>query len=77
MAIILKGKHKGKKVKIHQWCNDWITVEELTQPFSPMSLQYTSEEFRMILFNPNNGDMFELYEPDYNNYRFKRKKNNG
>ncbi len=74
MATILRGKHKGKKVTIHQWCNDWITVEEIVQSFSPSSLQYTPKEFRMILFNPDNGSMFQLFEPDYDNFRFKRKK---
>jgi len=74
MATVLRGKFKGKKVTIHQWCNDWITVKELTKPISPTSLQFTAKEFRMILFNPDNGIMFKLFEPDYKTRRFKRKK---
>lgn len=77
MAIILRGKHKNKEVEIQQWCNDWVTVsgKDFCKLVSPTSLQYTPEEFREILFHENNGIFFDLYEPDYVAYKFKRRKN--
>ena len=65
-AIILKGKNKGKVVKISQWCNDWFTVDTGTmmdvKPFSPASLAFTVDGMSEILSHGNNGMMLTWFE---------------
>ena len=39
MATITRGKLKGTEVKIHQFCNDWITVKEDATVLNPLSVQ--------------------------------------
>jgi len=75
MATILEGKFKGKEAEIKQWCDDWFSVEidEFIKIVSPTSLQFTPEEFQVILEHNNNGMLLKLFEPT-KNLRFKRKK---
>lgn len=61
MALILKGKDKGKEVKLHQWCNDWFTVEDSNRIYSPTSIRLNSEEIREFLLSES-GIMLSLYE---------------
>ena len=51
MAILLKGKNKGKEVIIHQWSNDWfsIEVEGKSKIVSPLALQLNLEEMNRVL----------------------------
>jgi hypothetical protein len=50
MAIVLKGKFSGKRIKISQYSNDWVTDED-NNVFSPSNLQYTLVEFEEIYHN--------------------------
>lgn len=65
MAVILKGKNKGKKVTLHQWCNDWFTVEgkgvNPAMPLSPTNLKFTDKEMEEVIHHNNNGIMFALF----------------
>lgn len=75
MAIIIKGKRKGKYVKLEQWCNDWFTVavDDETIVVSPSMLQLTLEEATTIVNHKNNGILFNLFTLT-DNLRFERKK---
>lgn len=73
MAIVLRGKQKGKKVEIHQWCNDWVMCSN-GKVYSPSALQYTEKEFLEIINHDNNGIMANLYKADYENFRFFKRK---
>ena len=50
MATILRGRHKGKRCRIHQYCNDWFNVkvpgERFTIILSPTSLKLSRGEIR-------------------------------
>ncbi len=70
MAVVLKGKRKNQKVKIHQWCNDWIMTDKGL--FNPSSLQYTHKEMLAILQHNNNGMLLDIFEPTFD-LKFKRK----
>lgn len=66
-ALILRGKHKGKVVKISQYCNNWFSIDSddvalATKPMSPLSLLFTFEGQREIRRHPNTGVMFQLFE---------------
>jgi len=64
MATILRGKRKGEEVKLHQWCNDWITTEE-GDVVNPLSLQLTPEEAAEVRASAERGEcghMFVLYD---------------
>lgn len=74
MAKILSGEKKGTTVGIHQWCNDWVMTND-SEVRSVTALQYTQEEFDLIINHNNNGCLFEEFIPDYKKLRFKRKKN--
>lgn len=78
MAKLLYGKQRGRTVTLHQWCNDWVTVKEYVQPFSPSVLEYTEEEIKMILSHKHNGQLlnwYEVYKTPVGSYRFKRVRN--
>lgn len=64
MAEILRGKFKGKKVKIKQWCNDWCTAEVDGEPkvFSITNLKFDQLESFDILTHENNGVMEDEFE---------------
>ncbi len=77
MATLLRGKNKGKEVKIIQWCNDWIHIDggEFYGIVTPTSLQYTHKEMLEILQHKNNGTLLDEFEPTFD-MRFKRRKKN-
>ena len=80
MAIITRGKHKGKDVKISQFCNDWISIKDERIPaadtiFSPTSFVFSDEEKHRINLARdagNTGFMFGYLE--WNGNRLKRKR---
>lgn len=75
MAIILRGKNKGKKVKIHQWCNNWITAElpdKSVKVFKITALEYTDAELFKIAM-VETGYMFEVFEVHGNRIRRRRR----
>ena len=47
MATILRGKRKGETVEIHQFANDWVSLED-GAIVSPTSLEYTTAERERI-----------------------------
>ena len=75
MATILRGKEKGKQVKIMQWCNDWVTVKGANKTvFSITALEFTSEEMFDILNHNNNGFMEKAFEKIPHKTLFRRKR---
>lgn len=60
MATIRKGKRKGEKVTIRQWCNDWIMTDE-AGIVSPTNIILDKEEMARIALHKNNGIMFGLF----------------
>ena len=55
MATILRGKRKGEVVEIHQFANDWVSLEDGTI-LSPTSLEYTYAECLRISRDRGKGD---------------------
>lgn len=69
MAEVLVGKHKGDTVTIHQFCNNWFSVENREKNYvhiySPTALLFTEEEKQEILKSRderNTGIMFGIFE---------------
>lgn len=67
MATITRGKYKGRTCQLHQWCNDWFSVEILTgtdrlpKIVSPTSLRLTPRE--ILKLRPTEcGTMFREFE---------------
>lgn len=73
MAKILRGKLKGKEVKINQWCNDWISVDVdgIPKIITPSSLQYTPKEMMDILQSNKTGTLLREFKPTFD-FRFER-----
>lgn len=61
-AILLKGKKRGKVVRVMQWCNDWFHVEDIKGIYSPNSLGFSASDKDLITSHKNNGMLFALYE---------------
>lgn len=74
MAILIRGKEKGKEVKIRQWCNDWFMIEGAEKNIvSPVSLQLDANEMMRVINHKNNGMMFGLFSLDADG-KFKRRR---
>lgn len=43
----MRGKDKGKSIKLHQYCNDWATSEE-GKVYNITSLEFSPEEIEQI-----------------------------
>lgn len=78
MAVIIRGKRKGERVIISQYCNDWVTADSedgsRTDVFSITALQFTYEEMYQILTNDNQGILLQEFEQVPFETRFRRKK---
>jgi hypothetical protein len=64
MAFVLKGRDAGLDLPIHQYCNDWFSLEDGTI-VSPLKLQLTPEECVEVLAARDEGQtgtMFEEFE---------------
>lgn len=62
---IIKGKHKGKKFTINQFCNNWFTVKEAALVFSPTMVELNTEEMMRVIkatANKDIGIMFGVYK---------------
>jgi hypothetical protein len=66
MALLIRGKNKGREVTIHQWCNDWfsISMDNKASIVSPLSLQLTINEIEEVLSCTSNGLLFNLFKLD-------------
>ncbi len=76
MALILKGKDKGKEVELWQWCNDWFTIKDSNKVYSPSSIRLNTVEIREFLLS-DSGHMLSWYElilPDGIFRKIKRKR---
>jgi uncharacterized protein (DUF1810 family) len=66
MATILKGKHKGKEVRIRQCCNDWFSVDGLPPQESiirPTNIKLTvAEMVHLQAAEGNTGILFALFD---------------
>ena len=62
MAKVLRGKNKGQEVEIHQFCNDWVMLEN-GKIVSPTSLEYSVKEIERLKSEEPDG-MFSLYYLD-------------
>ena len=74
MAIVLRGKNKGKEVIISQWCNNWVSIKNSSKIYGITALKFTQEEFIKILEHDNNGGMFDFFYPDYETRTFKKRR---
>lgn len=57
MATIRRGKRKGETVRVHQWENDWFSVDYADgRPgiITPTSLELTDDEADAWLARPGN-----------------------
>ena len=50
MATVLKGRDKGKTVRIEQWANDWIMADG--KIYRPTMLELSDKEYNLIHDNP-------------------------
>lgn len=75
MATLLRGKNKGKKVKIMQWCNDWFSIELNGFPkiVSPLAIKLTSEETTSVFIHQNNGSLLKEFDLHPDTGIFKRR----
>lgn len=64
MAILRRGKRKGELVKIHQFANDWVYLDDGTI-VNPTSLQYSLEEMDRIFKDENKGMWDQLWKWDF------------
>jgi len=71
MAIILRGKKKGKEVQIHQYANNWATDLD-NNVYNITSLLFTEEELLQMKLSKFTGHMFDEFE--IKNNRFYKKK---
>lgn len=75
MALVLRGKDKGKDVTISQWCNDWVSIKDYPKVYSITALKFTPTELKKILtHNNNNGIMLNIFKPDFETRTFKKRK---
>lgn len=65
-ALILRGKNKGKVVKVSQWCNDWFTIMDSGDIYSPTSLAFVRKDMKRIKEHNNNGMLFRWYHEEFN-----------
>ena len=73
MALVLKGKDKGKHVKIMQWCNDWVSIKDKPKIYRITALKFTEKEFKEILTTEHLGMMLNCFKPDFKTRTFKRR----
>ena len=75
MAIVLRGKLKGQKVKVNQWCNDWVSGQlenGIPKVFRISALEFTPFEIQEILNHSDNGFLFSMFYLD--GFRFKKRR---
>lgn len=60
IALIIKGKNKGKKVNISQWCNDWFLTMS-SEILSPSALAFKTSDAQTIITHQNNGMLLKLF----------------
>lgn len=75
MAILLKGKNKGKEVQIWQMSNDWISTDD-GKIINPTSLKITEEEKDRLLKDKFPGMFWGLFKlvQDGDYYLIKKQK---
>jgi hypothetical protein len=71
MAIVLRGKKKGKTIKLSQFANDWITDQD-NNVYHLTSVLFTDKEIKLMQSAQYIGSMFDEFET--RNNRFYRKK---
>lgn len=79
MAEILRGKHKGRTGVIHQFCNDWFTIDieggESGVVMNPTSLSLDPDEVARVMDKRDadgTGFMFKEYTLNESTGLFKR-----
>lgn len=66
-ALVIRGRLKGKEVKISQWCNDWFTLDtgewQIDRiPMSPSSLAFTvGDSLTLQKSKKQSGILFQLF----------------
>jgi hypothetical protein len=61
MAEIRKGKFKGTKVSVLQWCNDWFMVDP-GGIISPTNIILDEDEMKKVSEHKNSGLLFGLFD---------------
>lgn len=78
MATILRGRHKDVVVSIHQFANDWFTVDNEDEGImgvvvSPTNLRLDAAEMERVVqaeVDGQTGAMFREYDLDHHTGRF-------
>lgn len=72
--IILRGKHKGKHARLHQFANDWISADLLpdNHPIivSPTGVQLEGDEITEMRAHTSVGSFWSEYSFDASTQRF-------
>lgn len=58
MAEVLRGKLRGKRVELSQWCNDWLQViapDGEIKIVSPLSVRLIPEEVAQVRESESGG----------------------
>lgn len=59
-CLILKGKKRNRQAIVHQFCNDWFTLEGERFIYSPAALAFTMQGMNEIQ-NSKCGELFVWY----------------
>jgi hypothetical protein len=66
VATILRGKRKGQEGTIHQFANDWFTIDfpdDMGVVVNPASLMLSADEVEMVRNAPREADgLFRFYD---------------
>jgi hypothetical protein len=60
MATVIRGKEKGKIIKMHQFCNDWVSDMD-GNIYSITNLTFTNEEIELLL-QSDTGILFQEFK---------------
>jgi hypothetical protein len=78
MAMILSGIYRGHKCEIHQFCNDWFSVDVdngSSVILSPLQIKLNMSEIGRVMREPNVGMMFVKFDLHRRTGIFKKKYN--
>ena len=65
MAQLRRGRYVLKLVTVHQWANDWFTIEEdTTKVIKPTNIALNKEEAKNWRMSPNGMDELFTLNPD-------------
>jgi hypothetical protein len=76
-VIVTRGSHRGEQVTLHQFANDWLTVEEFTAILGPSQVAVTATELARMREEGAGAGMFwrlwDVVPTDSGTFTFRRK----